>query len=192
MKFSIPVYNFQVSFPFQTTYSNIQFSIQFPFSYSNFQFQFPISNSNFHFGLLIPICSGLDRDEMESVENISTVTVDDDDLVSLHLVLTPTQDSQGQGQPGISTPPVLPLTPAAAPDSRTPILQGRGPAVAPGPVRDHQPRASVQLGGTGAPPRRAALQTAAHQGAGFTDRHPVPHHLPPSPQAEVHPNSSPS
>ena len=94
---------------------------------------------------------------MESVENISTVTVDNDDLVSLHLVLTPTQDSQGQGQPGISTPPVLPLTPAAAPDSRTPILHGGGPVIAPGPARVPQPRAPVQLGGAGATPRRAAL-----------------------------------
>ena len=128
---------------------------------------------------------------MESVENISTAT-DDDDLVSLRLVLTPTQDSQGLGQPGISSPPVLPLTPAAAPNTRTPILQGGGPVVAPGPVRDPQPRALVQLGGAGATPRRDALQAAAQQGAGFADRHPVPHHLPPSPQAEVHPNASPS
>ena len=122
--------------------------------------------------------SVLDRDEMESVENISAVTVDDDDLVSLRLVLTPTQDSQGLGQPGISSPPVLPLTPA-----RTPILQGGGPVVAPGP----QPRAPVQLGGAGVTPRRAALQGAAQQGAGFEDRHPVPHHLPPTPRAEAHP-----
>ena len=129
---------------------------------------------------------GLDRDEREAMENISTVTVDDDDLVSLRLVLTPTQDSQGLGQPGISSPPLLPLTPAAAPNSRTPILQGGGPVVAPGP----QPRASVQLGGAGTTPRRAALQGAAQQGAGFGDRHPAPHNLPPSPG--VPPNASPS
>ena len=44
----------------------------------------------------------LGRDEVESEENISTATVDDDSD-SLHLALTPTQDIQGQ--PGISSPP---------------------------------------------------------------------------------------
>ena len=38
---------------------------------------------------------GMVRDELESEENISTITVDD----SLHLVLTPTQDFQGQPVP---------------------------------------------------------------------------------------------
>ena len=136
---------------------------------------------------------GLGRDEMESEENLSTVTVDDD-IDSLHLVLTPTQDIQGQS--GISSPPFLPLTPIQPlqgggihVEDEPPVLQGGDDLDQPGaaPVFQNPP---VQPGGAVSTPRQRALQAASRQGAGVAIIHPVPVLSPPPPPVVAPPSQN--